>query len=352
MVINQLLTDLTERFGQASDFIVNPEGLYVVSSKQIIHKEKGDFSQAVEDVIYQVSDVSGDKDTSWKVSDDLRFRLNIAKYDGNKYELTFRWLRPVQWKLEDYNLNERVVSNIFDRVRNRKGGLFLVIGPTGSGKSTVMAAILNALLEKLPIRVVSIEDPVEYRLNEGIGSVIQREVGADTESFNRALKSALRQNPNVIFVGEVRDRETVKLLLEASDTGHVVFATMHTDTPKDTVERLMGMVSVDEHDFIISMLQKVLVGVLGLRMYDYNRSKLMLYEYLNGEDPAIKSLIGQKAFSNFQTYTGNVDKGHIPFAYSFAEVVAAGKARLEDADQFGIEKNKAGMYLSRIKRGG
>jgi len=350
MGINHLLADLTKRFGQASDFIINPERLYVISSKNIIHKEEGNFREEVEEVVYYVGTDVKDKDTSWKVSEELRFRLNIARYDGNKHELTFRWLRPVQWKLADYNLNKAVLESIFFKVSNKKGGLFLVIGPTGSGKSTVMAVILNWLLENLPIRVVSIEDPVEYRLNEGIGSVLQREVETDTESFNRALKSALRENPNVIFVGEVRDRETVKLLLEASDTGHVVFATMHTDTPKDTVERLMGMVSADEHDFIISMLQKVLVGVLGLRMYDRRKKKLLLYEYLNGEDPAVRNLIKQKNFTNLSTYTNQIEKGHIPFAYSFAEAVVRGDVELEEAEDFGIDKQLVKAYLPRIKR--
>jgi len=354
MDINNVLLRLAEKFPSASDFVINHEELIVISSKRVIHKELGEFSRIVEDVIYSLprkEESNGrmtDVDTSWKVNESLRFRLNVARYDGDKFELTFRWLRDVTWKLEDYNFETRIVEDIFKRVEQKKGGLFLVIGPTGSGKSTVMATILNSLLSRLPVRVITIEDPVEYRLNEGSGSVIQREVGVDTPSFARALKSALRQNPNIIFVGEIRDRETVRLLLEASDTGHVVFATMHTDTPKDTMDRLMGMVDSADQQFVLTSIQKVLVGVLGLRMYDYNGKKLMLYEYMNGLDPAIKSLILQRKFESIPVFM-NPDNGHVPFEYTLAKRIKEGVVDVKDMDQFGFDRQKIQIYMSKIK---
>lgn len=348
-MINELLEKLADAYPMASDFVINPEEVLVISSKRVIYKEKGNYTQAVEEVIYTIPDRIQDIDTSWKTESN-RFRLNIARFDGNKFELTFRWLKEVKWKIQDYLFDESIVSEIFNRVETKKGGLFLVIGPTGSGKSTVMASILNGLLERLPVRVITIEDPVEYKLNEGQGSVLQREVGSDTPSFNRALKSALRQNPNIIFVGEIRDRETVKLLLEASDTGHTVFATMHTDSPKDAIERILGMVETEEHQFVLQILQKILVGVLGLRMYDYNEGKLMLYEYMSvSTDPAIKSLILQKKFMSIPTYMAVIENGHRPFEYTLAKKVKEGKVKQEDIESFGFDRQKVITYLGKIK---
>lgn len=348
-MINELLDRLSDAYPQASDFVVNPEEILVISSKRVIYKERGNYSQAVEEVVFSIPEKIQDLDTSWKTGKN-RYRLNVARYDGNKYELTFRWLKDVKWKIQDYGFDDVIVKEIFNRVETKKGGLFLVIGPTGSGKSTVMASILNGLLERLPVRVITIEDPVEYRLEEGQGSVLQREVGSDTPSFNRALKSALRQNPNVIFVGEIRDRETVKLLLEASDTGHTVFATMHTDSPKDAIERILGMVDTEQHAFILQVLQKILVGVLGLRMYDYQDRKLMLYEYMSvATDPAIKSLIQQKKFMSIPTYMAVIENGHRPFEYTLAKNIKEGKVRQEDIENFGFEKQKVISYIAKVK---
>jgi len=346
--VNELLKELCEKYPGASDIILKPDEVAVISSKEVIEKRRGDFSELVEEVVFSLPDRSSDVDTSWKAGD-LRFRLNVAKYGGRNYCCTFRWLKPVIWKLSDYMIEESIIEKVFSRIRAKKGGLVLVIGPTGSGKSSVMAAFLNQLLEEMPVNVVTIEDPVEYHLNEGKGLVLQREVGTDTPSFARGLKSALRENPNIIFVGEVRDEETVDLLTQAADTGHVCFATLHTSSAKDTMERLMGMLPPEKQQFTLQVLARNLIGVLGLRMFDVGGRKVLVHEFLNAEDPTVKSLILKAQFSQISTYMNNIDKGHVPFEFTVAKLVKSGLIPEDKVQELGYDKSRVMMYKARLK---
>ncbi len=327
-----------------SDVVLKGGKIYVISSKRI-KRLKGlkiggrelteeDFRKAGEEIARSVAEARGlnfddltDLDGGYaftiKEKDgvkEYRFRVNAGRYDDGKNLLvTLRWLKEHRWTVKDYFLTPLSVNPVFKRLRSNLGGLYLVIGPTGSGKSTVTAALIKEIL-KGPYNVITLEDPIEYRLYPDVGEITQREVGIDTPTFARGLKSAMRQNPNVIFVGEVRDEETVEALAQAADTGHVVIATLHTESPKDTLERLQGLISAGKRESVMRVIGKTLIGVLGIRMFDppEGKGKIILHEYLNAEAPNIRSLLLKGEFSQIVTYQNSLKLGCISFAVSAA----------------------------------
>ena len=147
-------------------------------------------------------------------------------------------------------------------------GLVIVTGPTGSGKSSTLAAILGEVIQKRMVHIVTIEDPIEFVLNDGLATVTQREVGADTPNFASALRNALRQDPDVIMVGENRDLETMSVTLTAAETGHVVFTTLHTNSAAQTIDRIIDMFPAEQHRQVRQQLGQVLKAVISLQLVE------------------------------------------------------------------------------------
>ncbi len=145
-------------------------------------------------------------------------------------------------------------------------GLVLVTGPTGSGKSTTLAAMISEISESEPLHVVTIEDPIEFLFTDKIAAISQREVGTDTPSFKEALRNAMRQDPDVIMVGEMRDVETVQTVLTAAETGHLVFSTLHTNNAAQTIDRIIDTFPPDQHKQIRAQLALVLRGIISLKL--------------------------------------------------------------------------------------
>lgn len=323
-----------------SDIILKEGKLFVISSKRI--KRLNIKGVGPEEIKKAALEIAGEVARKRKINleeikdfdggyaffhdgKEYRFRVNAARHDnGSDFLITMRWLKEHTWTVDDYFLTPFSVEPLLRRVNANLGGLYLVIGPTGSGKSTLTAAVIKEIL-KGPFNVITLEDPIEYRLKPQVGEITQREVGIDTDSFSRGLKSAMRQNPNVIFVGEVRDEETVDALAQAADTGHVVIATLHTESPKDTLERLQGLVRPERMESVMKVIAKTLIGVLGIRMYNPpqgKKGKIILHEYLNAEDPTIRSLLLKRNFSQIESYQNSLDRGCITFAVSAAYQLA------------------------------
>src|SRR5436190_5573122 len=145
-------------------------------------------------------------------------------------------------------------------------GLVLVTGPTGSGKSTTLAAMISEISEREPLHVVTIEDPIEFLFTDRIAAISQREVGTDTPSFKEALRNAMRQDPDVIMVGEMRDVETMQTVLTAAETGHLVFSTLHTNNAAQTIDRVIDAFPAEQHKQIRAQLALVLRGIISLKL--------------------------------------------------------------------------------------
>jgi twitching motility protein PilT len=145
-------------------------------------------------------------------------------------------------------------------------GLVLVTGPTGSGKSTTLAAMISDIAEREPLHVVTIEDPIEFLFTDRVAAISQREVGTDTPSFKEALRNAMRQDPDVIMVGEMRDVETMQTVLTAAETGHLVFSTLHTNNAAQTIDRIIDSFPPEQHKQIRAQLALVLRGIISLKL--------------------------------------------------------------------------------------
>ena len=194
-------------------------------------------------------------DFSYSVPGRARFRVN-AYFQRNSLGAAFR-LIPIQIKkLEDLGL-PRTLHELTRKPR----GFVIITGPTGSGKSTTLAAMIDEINETREEHIMTIEDPIEFLHRHKKCMVNQREVGADTKSFNRALKSVLRQDPDIILVGEMRDTETMATALTAAETGHLVFATLHTQDAPQTIDRIIDVFPPHQQEQIRVQLSTTLMGV-------------------------------------------------------------------------------------------
>jgi pilus retraction protein PilT len=203
----------------------------------------------------------GETDTSYSLKGVSRFRVNIYKQRGS-IGMALRTIPHTVPSFESLNLPEVMRKVVLENAR----GLVLVTGPTGSGKSTSIASLINEINFRKENTIITIEDPIEYLFKDEKSYIVQREVGIDTSSFARGLRAALREDPDIIFVGEIRDSETAMIALQAAETGHLVVSTLHTLDAKETINRLIGMFNLEVREQIRVQLAKTLVAVFSQRL--------------------------------------------------------------------------------------
>ena len=189
-----------------------------------------------------------------------RFRTNIYQQRGT---LAFAF-RAIPYEVK--TIKELELPPVLEEIAVRARGLVLVTGVTGSGKSTSLAAMINHVNVNRRVNVITIEDPIEFLHRDVLANISQREVGSDTLSFGSALKHVLRQDPDVILIGEIRDMETLDTALKAADTGHLVFATLHTTDTTQTINRVISFYPPHQHQEIRSLLSTALQAVVSLRL--------------------------------------------------------------------------------------
>src|SRR6516164_2203073 len=202
----------------------------------------------------------GSCDTAYTLADKARFRINIFSQRSN-YSIVLRKLNTVIPTLEWLKF-----PDIIRQIPREKTGLVLVTGATGSGKSTTLAAVLNEVNHSRPIHIITLEDPVEFIHPHDKATFNQRELGTDFSTFSHGLRAALRQAPKIILVGEMRDRETVRIALSAAETGHLVLSTLHTVDAGQTINRILGMFEPEEQEQVRFRLADTLRWVVGQRL--------------------------------------------------------------------------------------
>lgn len=223
-------------------------------------------------------------DFSHKLSNDVRFRVN-AFHQINGLAAAFRVIPNEIKTFEELHLPE-----ILKSLSMKHKGLILVTGPTGSGKSTTLATMLNLINETKACHIITIEDPIEFVHKSKTSLINQRELGHDTWSFGAALRSALREDPDVILVGEMRDLETVALALTAAETGHLVLSTLHTSSAVKSIDRIIDMFPKEQQNQIRSMLSETLEAVVS--------QTLLPVKGGNGRVPAMEIMVNNTAIAN------------------------------------------------------
>ena len=199
-------------------------------------------------------------DTSYTLGDIARFRVNACRDDGDIRIV----LRTIPLQIAD--VDKLGLPPVMKKICMGKTGLVLVTGPTGSGKSTSLAAMINEINEKRPVHIVTIEDPMEFVHQDKQAIVTQREVGHDTLSFANALRAALRQDPDVILIGEMRDAETVHTALASAETGHLVLSTLHTVDAVETLNRIFDFFEPHQQLQVRKQLASVLRAIISQRL--------------------------------------------------------------------------------------
>lgn len=250
-------SDLHIKVGMPPGYRINGE---IQPLKNLESLRPSDTSKLAQEVLGEKNfaefDRDGDLDTSYSIPGVARFRVNAMKQRGT-ISMVFRKIPVEIPKFDDLGLPE-----ICRKLAMKPRGLVLVTGPTGSGKSTTLAAMIDHRNRTDKGHILTMEDPIEFVHKDIKSYVNQREIGADTETFSSALKRALRQDPDVILVGEMRDLETISLGITAAETGHLVFGTLHTTGAIQTVDRIIDVFPPDQQQQVRVQLAETLQGVI------------------------------------------------------------------------------------------
>jgi twitching motility protein PilT len=287
----------------------------------------------------------GSCDVSYSLPGASRFRVNVFMQRGTRAIV----MRVIPSKVPSFD--ELGLPEELKQIVGLRNGIVLVTGPTGSGKSSTLAAIIDLINKQLSVHILTIEDPIEFLHAHQNCIVHQREVHSDTTSFALALRAALRQAPKVILVGEMRDRETIEIALEAAETGHLVMSTLHTIDAAKTVERIVGVFPLDEQMVIRNRVAKSFRYVVSQRLIprkdgsgrvaaiEILKSTLRTREYVSKGEAEGKTLLDAMRVGGnegMQHFDGEIDKlirtGTIDFETGLSYATNTGNLRLELAD--------------------
>ncbi len=291
---------------------------------------EGDFYNLVGPItpprLWKVFEETGDIDFAYQMGRDARFRVNLLRQERGSAAV-FRLIPSKVPTVDELRLPAAIAA-LYDA----PSGLVLVTGPTGSGKSTTLAAILDRVNQRLSHHVVTIEDPIEFVHTNGRSIFTQREIGPDCTSFAEGVKAAIREDPDCLLVGEMRDLETISMALSAAETGLLVFATLHTNSAAKAIDRLVDAFPASEQEQVRIVLAENLRAVV---------AQQLLRQKSGGRVPAFEILLGSTGLSNAiregktslivnQIQTGKA-KGMITMDQSLAELVKNGVVEPEEA---------------------
>ncbi|HPD45183.1 MAG TPA: PilT/PilU family type 4a pilus ATPase [Candidatus Woesebacteria bacterium] len=298
-----------------------------------------------------LSTLSPDQETRFKQEKELDYSLEMAdhRFRANAYFQQGRMaisLRVIPAAIPTFE--ELKLPEIFKSFVEVKQGFILVTGPTGTGKSTTVASILNEINKRRNCHIVTIEDPIEYIIKPENSIISQREIGFDTNDFARALRSSLRQDPNVVFVGEMRDLETISTALTVAETGHLVFSTLHTNSAAQTVDRIVDV--FDQKEQVRVQLAAVISAIISQRLIPTLEGQLIPAFEILIATPAVKNCIREgKAFMLDNIIQTGADIGMVSLDYSLASLVKQGKVTEETAMSFSLKPSALQNYLREIK---
>lgn len=277
----------------------------------------------------------GEIDFSYSFKDKARFRVNV--YRERKF--TAIALRHVSAEIR--SLSELSLPTSLEIFTHHSQGFVLLVGPTGHGKSTTLAAFLDIINHTRDVHILTIEDPIEYLFTPDRAIISQREVNEDTETFHAALRHSFRQDPDVIMIGEMRDPETIATAISAAETGHLVFATLHTNSAAQTIDRIIDSFPGSQQNQIRSQLAAILLGVISQRL---------IPRVAGGRIPAVELMIANHAIRNLiregkthqidMVISTSSDQGMIGLDRSLVNLVKAGEISIEAAQLYSLNQSE------------
>jgi len=268
-----------------------------------------------------------------KVEVDFSFQFENSRFRTNVYlqkDLPAASLRIIPSEIKTYT--ELGLPPIVEFFTSQSQGLVIITGPTGHGKSTTLASMVQKINIERREHIITIEDPIEYLFKNEKSLVSQREIGNDTQSFPAALRSALREDPNVILVGEMRDLETIESALTIAETGHLVLTTLHTNSAAQTIDRIVEVFPAYQQQQIRSQLASVLLGVMSQRLIPKISGGRVVASEVMVTNPAIRTLIrSNKIYQIPNVIQTSASEGMILLDKVLAELISRGDVSLEDA---------------------
>lgn len=348
MDIHQLFTEAVRVSASDIHLVVGHPPMLRVAGKLVnVDGLKPLAPEDVQDLAYQVfSDAQKEqfltnKEIDFSVSaQGGRFRSNIY-YQRGTIACDFR-LIPTNIRTID-QLGLPSICHDFCKLRQ---GFILVTGPTGHGKSTTLAAMINKINETTAHHIVTIEDPIEYVYPKGMSIVSQREMHQDTHSWNVALRSVLREDPDVVLVGEMRDLETIQAAITIAETGHLVFATLHTNSASQTVDRIVDVFPENQQLQIRLQLAQVLEGVLSQRLVPaVGGGRVAIAEIMTGTSAVRTTIRDGKTHLLDNIIQTSAELGMMTLETALANAVKEGKISVDTATSYAVRPEELGRLL-------
>ncbi|OJF90904.1 type IV pilus twitching motility protein PilT [Alkalibacterium sp. 20] len=301
---------------------------------KILPKDTSEMAKAIlTEELWATLDRKREVDLSYGIVGVSRFRVNVF-YQRSAISLAFRVIpRGIP------SIDELGLPKILEKIVQKPHGLFLVTGPTGSGKSTSLASMIDYMNQHMNQHIITLEDPIEYLHSHNQSIIEQREIGFDTLSFKNGLRASLRQDPDVILVGELRDLDTIQTAITAAETGHLVLGTLHTQDTAGTIDRMIDVFPVHQRNQTRTMLANVLIGVMSQRLFPTidEKGRVAATEMLINNS-AIKNLIrNEKMYQIPNVLQTARDQGMHTMEMSIKELVA--QKRISSAELWPYSSN-------------
>jgi len=320
--------------------VLNPvTGKEVLTPEEISHLVLSLVNEEQKEVL----SINKELDFSFNFENQVRFRVN-AYYQKGSLAAALRLISNKIPKIDELNLPE--ICHSFTQLRQ---GFILVTGPTGHGKSTTLAAMVDEIAQTRPVHIVTIEDPVEYVFNHQKAIISQREIRADTHSWQIALRSCLREDPDVVMVGEMRDYETIASALTIAETGHLVFATLHTNSAAQTVDRIIDVFPANQQDQVRIQLSLTLEAILSQRLLPALEGGRIPATEILVATPAVRNAIREGKTQMIDTILQTSGElGMRTLETDLTNLVKKGKISLDVARSFALRPEEL-MRLTRNK---
>ncbi|KKR45667.1 MAG: Pili biogenesis protein ATPase [Parcubacteria group bacterium GW2011_GWA2_40_8] len=320
------------------------DALLPLSSKKILTPEDTEsFAQVImTKPQWEKFSLTNEIDLGYSFRDKARFRVNIFR-QRSFVSIVMR-LIPAHVK----SIEELGLPPILHEFTRHAQGFFLMVGPAGHGKSTTLAALIDEINHERADHILTIEDPIEYLFQQDRSIIDQREVGIDTKDFITALRSAFRQDPDVIMVGEMRDAETIGAALTAAETGHLIFSTLHTNNAAQTIDRIIDTFPAEQQGQVRNQLAMTLTGVVSERLIPrLEGGRIPAIEVMIAT-PAIRNLIREKKTHEVDlVIETSADDGMLSLNRSLAELAKKREISLENAELYSSNSSELRMLIGR-----